>query len=237
MNHARLTAVRAYYESLTDEALLAEAGAGSDAFTAEAWTIVSEQIEQRGLQSKLSPAQDENRQRELALAESVAAEPSRVARLAARIDALPPTIRPAAFGAVLIVCFAMARGAWLVLPVALVYVLATSPHPWQSVMTGVGLAALTMAGGALSGLAYGLVGRHVRTAVRGGCYVAGIVTLAPYMFMLSFIFRLSEGEPLWRPLSGAELGMSGFMTLLFGLVLGRAWFGTDDEGQPGERAT
>ena len=237
MDEARLTTIREYYESLADEALLAEAGRGRDAFTAEAWAIVSEQIERRGLQSDRASQRDLNRQNDATVAEPVVTQPTRIARLAARVDALPPTIRPAAFGALLIVFFAMARGAWLVLPVALIYLFATSPHPWDSLMTGAGIALLAMAGGALSGFAYGLVGRHVRTAIKGGYYLTGIVTLAPYMFVLSFIIRLGEGDPFWRRLSGAELAMAGGMTLLFGLVLGRAWFGPDDEGRGGERAT
>jgi hypothetical protein len=233
MDEARLTAIRAYYASLSDEALLAEAQTGPDAFAPEAWTIVSEQIERRGLQHDRTPEQRPDGHND----ESILNQRGRAARLAARIDALPPTIRPAAFGALLIVFFAMARGAWLVLPIALIYVLATSANPWESIMTGVGIALLAMAGGALSGLAYGLIGRHVRTAVRGGYYLAEILTLAPYMFVLTFILRLSEGEPLWRRLNGGELAISGGMTLLFGLVLGRAWFGPDDESRPSERAT
>ena len=237
MDEATLTALRAYYESLSDEALLAEAGPGRDAFTPEAWTIVSEQIQLRDLQGARTPRQRLDRQDALAGAEPTVNQLGRAARLAVRIDALPPTIRPAVFGALLIVFFAMARGAWLVLPLAVIYLFATSTHPWASLMTGVGIAVLAMAGGALSGLAYGLVGRHVRTAVRGGYYVTGIVTLAPYMFLVPFILRLGEGEPLWHRPSGAELAASGGMTLLFGLVLGRAWFGPDDEANPTEQDT
>jgi hypothetical protein len=237
MDEAKVTAVRAYYESLSDEALLAEADAGRDAFTPEAWTIVSEQIELRGLQNDRAPRQRLHRQNDAAVNGSMANQPSRVARLSARVDTLPPSIRPAVFGALLIVLFAMARGAWLVLPLALIYLFATSTHPWTSLMTGVVIAVLAMAGGALSGLAYGLVGRHLRTAVRGGYYLTGILTLAPYMFVLTLILRLSKGESLWHRLSGTELAMSGILTLIFGLVLGRAWFGPSDEGQPTEPAT
>jgi hypothetical protein len=57
------------------------------------------------------------------------------------------------------------------------------------------------------------------------------------MFVLPFILRLSEGEPFWRRPSGGELAISGGLTLLFGLVLGRAWFGSDDEAKSTERAT
>jgi hypothetical protein len=237
MDETRRTALRAYYESLSDQALLDEAAPGRDAFTPEAWTIVAEQIELRRLQLAHPSRQGLNRQNASADPNSTDSHPSRAERLAARIDALPPTIRPAAFGALLIVFFAMARGAWLVLPLALIYVLATSTDPWASIMTGVGIALLAVAGGALSGLAYGLLGRHVRRVVRGGYYLTGILTLAPYMFVLPFIRRLGEGEPFWRRPSGGELAISGGLTLLFGLVLGRAWFGSDDEAKPTERTT
>lgn len=237
MDETKLVAIRTYYESLSDEALLAEADSGPDAFAPEGWTIVSEQIERRGLHRDSTPPQRRDRHNDAAVDGPWPDQRSRTARLAARIDALPPTIRPAVFGALLIVFFAMSRGALLILPIALIYVLSTGTHPWASIMSGLGIGLLAMAGGAVSGLAYGVIGRRVRTAVRGGCYVSGIVTLAPYMFVLPFIVRLSEGEPLWHRLSGSELAMSGGLTLLFGLVLGRSWFGADDESGPGDRAT
>ena len=104
-------------------------------------------------------------------------------------------------------------------------------------MTGAGVAVLAMVGGGLSGLAYGLVGREVRTTMRGGYYLTGILTLAPYMFVLPYILRLVDGAPFWRRPSGADLTISSIMTLVFGVVLGRAWFGPDDEVKPKERAT
>lgn len=50
-------------------------------------------------------------------------------RLGEWVDGLPKAIRPAVFGALIIVMFMMMRGAWLVAPIAIVYVLATSPTP------------------------------------------------------------------------------------------------------------
>jgi hypothetical protein len=229
MDEAKLRRLRTYYESLSDEALLAEAALGPDAFASEAWTTISEQIDLRGLGS--DHAHRHYRTHETALAELGEQHPGRVQRLAARIDALPPSIKPAAFGALLIVMFAMARGAWIVLPVLVVYVLATSPDPGASLMTGVGIALLAMAGGALSGFAYSFVGRHLRTAVRGGYYLTGIVTLAPYMVVLMYIARLAQGVPLGHRLRGEDVAIPIFMTLLFGIVMGRAWFGPDEKGR------
>jgi hypothetical protein len=233
MNEERSSALRAYYESLSDDALLLEAAPGPEAFVPDAWMIVSEEMELRGLQRPSGLKARANAQGAGAVANPIAEQPTRLDRLGARIDALPPTIRPAVFGALLIVLFAMARGAWLVLPIALIVLFATSAHPWTSLLTGVGVALLTMTGGALSGLAYGLVGRHVRTMPRGGYYVTGVVTLAPYMFVLPYILRLSKSQPFWRLPSGEDLAISGGMTLLFGIALARSWFGPDGDGAPG----
>ena len=154
---------------------------------------------------------------------------NRLDRLGAWIDGLPPAIRPAVYGALLIVLFMMMRGAWFVVPIALVYVFVTSAHPWRDVGTGAGIVALAMLGGALSGLAYGLVGRHLKQAFPGGRYLTGILTVAPYMVLLAFIIRLGDGEPLWRPLATKDFIISGFMTLLFGAVLGHTWFAPDKD--------
>ena len=144
----------------------------------------------------------------------------RVERVAEWVDDLPPTIRPAVFGALIVVFFAMARGAWIIIPIAVIYVFATSPHPWVPIMTGVNIGVLAMVGGGLSGLTYGLVGRHLRTAVRGGYYLAGLLTLAPYMFALSYVIRAAHGIPLWSRPTEPEVVMSTIMTVLFGLAWG-----------------
>lgn len=237
MDDTKLTDLRAYYESLTDEALLAEAEQGPDGFTVAAWAVIAEQVEQRGLKHDRESQRGRNGKHGAAVAESSDRRPTLVERLAARIDDLPPTVRPAAFGASIVLMFAMARGAWIVVPVAVIYVLATSPDPWAWLMTGVGISVLAIAGGALSGLAYGLVGRHVRSAFRGGCYLAGLVTLAPYMFLVPYILRLADGVPFWHRPRGGELAISGIMTLLFGLVLGRAWSEPVKTAEHPKRAT
>jgi uncharacterized membrane protein HdeD (DUF308 family) len=56
------------------------------------------------------------------------------------------------------------------------------------------------------------------------------------MFVLTYIIRLADGVPLWRRPTTADVVISGIMTVLFGLVLGRAWFGPDDEVKPKARA-
>jgi uncharacterized membrane protein HdeD (DUF308 family) len=227
MDEAKLTSLRAYFESLSDEALLDEARLGQDAFAADAWVMLSEEIERRHLTLGHSDRDHSDSRDDAGAGQADIKSPSRVERLAARIDTLPPSIRPAAFGAMLVVMFAMARGASIILPIIVVYVRATSPDPWASLMTGVGIAVLAMIGGALSGFAYSLVGRHLRKAIPGGYYLTGIVTLAPYMFVLSYIVRLSDGVSLWHRPRGGEVAISGVLTLAFGIALGRAWFGEE----------
>jgi hypothetical protein len=235
MDEGKLTSLRAYYESLADDALLSEAALGRDAFAAEAWDIVSREVERRGL--RRHPHRHGKAPHGGVAAEPKGTEPGFVERFAARIDALPPSLKPAAFGATVVVMFAMARGAVYLVPVLVVYVLATSPDPWSTLMTAAGIFVLAMLGGALSGFAYSLLGRRLRTAFPGGYYLTGIVTLAPYMFLLTYIARLTDGIPLWHRPRVPDFAISGFMTLLFGVVVGRAWFGPDDEGEHPTRAT
>lgn len=148
-------------------------------------------------------------------------------RLGEWVDGLPDTIRPAVFGALIIVMFMMVRGAWLVAPIAIVYVLATSPTPAADLTRGIEVVLFAMFAGGMSGLAYGLLGRHLQRAFPGGHYVTGIVTIAPYMFLLPLVIRLIDRKPVWTALSTEDLVISSSMTVMFGLVMGHSWFGPD----------
>lgn len=144
--------------------------------------------------------------------------------LQSRVEDLPDTIRPAVYGALFIVLFMLMRGAWIVAPIAIVYVLVSSDKPAADLTFGALVVAFAMFGGGLSGLSYGLLGRHLRTAVPGGHYLTGVVTISPYMFVLPFILRLIEHEPILRPLTGEDVGIAVVMSLLFGGVMGHSWF-------------
>jgi hypothetical protein len=122
-------------------------------------------------------------------------------RITTWIDSLPDTLRPATYGALFIVLFMLMRGAWLVAPLAIIYVFVTSATPLSDIARGASVVGLAMVGGALSGLAYGLVGRHLRTAMPGGRYLTGIITIAPYMFLLT-----SHNPPCRREAALATLG-------------------------------
>lgn len=149
------------------------------------------------------------------------------ARVGGWVDGLPDTVRPAVFGALFIVMFMMMRGAWLVAPIAIVYVLATSPTPGADLARGTDVVLLAMFAGGLSGLAYGLLGRHLQKAFPGGHYLTGIVTVAPYMFLLPFVSRLIDRERFWSALTTEDLVIASLMTLIFGLGMGQSWFGPD----------
>jgi hypothetical protein len=147
-----------------------------------------------------------------------------IERIEARIDSLPDWLRPAAFGALFIVAFAMMRGAWIILPIVVIYVFATDPAPWQFVAHGFAIAGLAMLAGGLSGLAYGLVGRHIQRAFVGGWYLTGVVTATPYAILLTYIDRLFDHKPLLAPLAGQDLGLSAGLALFIGIVIGHSWF-------------
>jgi hypothetical protein len=170
---------------------------------------------------------------------TISTSKSRLDRLGEWIEALPPSIRPAVYGAGLIVVFMLWRGAWLVAPIAIVAVLVFSPHPLHAIGLSLSVVALAIIGGAFSGLAYGLVGRRVKDALPGGRAVAGILTVAPYMLLLSYIARIREGVPLWSAPTTVELVISALMALLFGTVMGYSWFDSakDGTGNSRERAT
>lgn len=156
-----------------------------------------------------------------------------IVRLGSWVDGLPDTVRPAVFGALIIVMFMMVRGAWLVAPIAIVYVLATSPTPGADLARGTEVVLLAMFAGGLSGLAYGLLGRRIQKAFPGGHYVTGIVTVAPYMFLLPFVSRLIDRGRFWSALTTEDLVIASLMTLIFGLGIGHLWFGPDSTHCPG----
>jgi hypothetical protein len=148
-------------------------------------------------------------------------------RFDAWVESLSPTIRPMVAGAFIIVIFALMRGAWFIVPIAVIYVFATNAHPWSTIAFGAGVTLAAMAAGALSGLSYRVLGRHVQRAFRGGWYITGVVTVAPYMLMLNYINRIVDDEPVLVPLTGEDLLISGFLTLVVGLVIGHSWFGPE----------
>ena len=142
-------------------------------------------------------------------------------RLGARIDALPEFWRPAAYGAGIVLMWMGMRGALFVLPIAVVYVLITSQTPIADLGKGAIVVGLAMLGGALSGLAYGAIGRQLLKFRPLGRYLAGTITLAPYMFVLIYIIDFTKGVSLLHRPSTEDLVVAGLMAVFFGAVMGR----------------
>jgi hypothetical protein len=147
----------------------------------------------------------------------------------ARIEAMPESLRPAAFGAGIVLFMTLSRAGMIVGPILVAIVLFQSETPGADLLLGVKVLLLATLGGALGGLAYGVVGRRLRFAFPGGRYLAGIVAVMPYTFVLGYLVGLLDDErkPLWRLLDRQELGISVFLGVLFGLVVGHSWFAPD----------
>ena len=150
-------------------------------------------------------------------------------RVAGLIESLPEWLRPAAYGAGLVVFMTLSRAGLVVGPVLVAIVLLTSDTPLADLRVGATVLFLALSGGALGGLAYGVLGRRLRYAFPGGRYLAGIVSVWPYTLVLSYLIGLIDDvpKPLWRWLTAAELTISTFLGVLFGLVVGHSWFAPD----------
>jgi hypothetical protein len=57
-----------------------------------------------------------------------------------------------------------------------------------------------------------------------GPHLAGIVTVAPYVMGMLRIVRAADGESIIAPLDAFDWAFGMFMSLVFGSVLGHAWF-------------
>ena len=136
------------------------------------------------------------------------------------IEDQPAWLRPPLYGALLVPAWALARGALFLLPVAFVAVLLTSDHPLRSIGTGLLIFSLAVAGAALSGLAYSLLGRPVRGVPIIGPILAGWLSSWPYAFTLLLIIRLFDGVPIVAPFGRPEWFTFGFGTLYIGAMIG-----------------
>jgi cbb3-type cytochrome oxidase subunit 1 len=118
----------------------------------------------------------------------------------------------------------MARGALLLLPIAIIVVFVTDEHPLRTLGTGLLIFCLAVAGAALSGLAYSFVGRRVRETRFIGPYLAGWLSTWPYLLVVLVIIRLHKGIPLTDPFAGADWFVLAFGTLYAGTALGWMFF-------------
>jgi hypothetical protein len=139
-----------------------------------------------------------------------------------RLEKLPVPLRGPVCGAALIWILIGFKGGFIGLPIVILGILVTSASPSADLaMVGMvfGLATL---GGAAGGLAYDVIGRPLR-AVPLGDYLAGVVSVAPYVAFVVVIIRATEHKPLLVAPDAAELFSFGICTLLFGLVFGHSF--------------
>jgi hypothetical protein len=105
----------------------------------------------------------------------------------------------------------------------------------RALLVAAGILILAMCGGAVGGLAYSLLGRPLRRVPGIGRYLAGLVSVAPYVALIIPGIRLKEGKSLWGPIGSAELFAFWVCTVLFGLTIGHVWFAPDAESRASEK--
>ena len=129
------------------------------------------------------------------------------------IDRVPQGARPAVVGAALLAAVVLVRV--LLSPPALLAA--------QGGLVEVVLAIGTAAGaGAAGGLAYSLTRPSLRKLGRVGAYLTGIVCVLAYTGALAIAAPVAFGE---RIVDGrADLVIFGVVSLVFGLMIGHAWF-------------
>lgn len=148
----------------------------------------------------------------------------RLAGLDGWLERQPAWLRPPIYGALIVVFLMGARGAAFTLPLLVVAVLFISKHPARDLALGAALVGAAIVGGGLAGLAYSVAGRWVRPIPTIGPYAAGVLTVAPYMAVITLIVRVSDARPLVSPIQTAEVIAFGIMSVLFGVALGQALF-------------
>jgi hypothetical protein len=151
----------------------------------------------------------------------------RVARTEMWIEARPEWLRPILYGPALLLVAMFARGALVLGPILLVALILASDAPLQDVASLVFVFAIAIGGSAAGGLAYTVIGRYLRTFRYIGPYIAGIVTLFPYMFSVMFIVRAIDHEAIIAAPTSDELFAAIVMSGFFGSMLGHAWAGRD----------
>jgi hypothetical protein len=139
-----------------------------------------------------------------------------------RIKTLPEFFQPIAYGAAIILFFMGVRGALVIFPIAVIYVLATSSTPLAELEMGAGFLLLAIAAGALSGLSYSLFGKYLRRLGPMGPYLAGIVTVAPYVLVLFHLNTDSKSHTLFQSMDVWDYGLVVLMSVLFGSIIGVA---------------
>lgn len=148
-------------------------------------------------------------------------------RLEARINSLPEFWRPVAGGASIIVMFMAARGAVFLLPIALIYVLLTSSTPLADLRMGAGFLLIAILAGALSGLMYSLVGKHLRRFGVVGYYLSAIITVAPYMLIIIQLDADSKTTRFFHHADSWDYAFAAIASIVVGSLFGHAFYKRD----------
>lgn len=147
-----------------------------------------------------------------------------IERFANRVDSLPRWAQPMVYGACFVLVLMGFRGAAVVLPVLILVVLVASETPVLDIVRVFGVLGLAVLGGGLSGASYSLLGRHGRRVRLIGPYIAGVLTVVPYLLVLILVVRLLEQEVVFAPVGRAELFVVAIMAGIFGPVIGHMFF-------------
>ncbi len=136
------------------------------------------------------------------------------------IDARPEWMRPALHGAGILAAMTSVR--------ALFALLGAAREPRLALMA-LGAVVLAAVAGAGGGLVYAFVGRPARRVPVVGPYLAGVIAVAGYLACAAGLMALGGQAPGTGDL-GATLFSYGFVSLLFGLVVGHTWFRPEKPG-------
>jgi len=120
------------------------------------------------------------------------------------IDGLPAWLRPPVYGALFVLLLMGLRGLVIVFPIVLIALL-WSRTPLTDLGMILGVLGLALFGGFLAGLSYSLVGRWLRPIPVMGPYLAGIITVLPYMLAVLVIVHIMDQTPLQWPPDGGDV--------------------------------
>jgi hypothetical protein len=153
-------------------------------------------------------------------------------KLEAWINTLPEFWRPIATGGSIIVVFMVARGAAFLLPIGVIYVVVTSSTPLADLARFAGFLLIAILAGALSGLMYALVGKHLRRFGAVGYYLSGVITVAPYMLVLVHLDMDSKSPALLHRADTWGYAFAAIGSILVGTLFGHAYYKRDQRKSP-----
>jgi hypothetical protein len=146
----------------------------------------------------------------------------RLAGAMERLESLPVPIRGPVTGAALIWLLIGLKGGFIGLPLVIVGILWKSQTPGADLALVGAVFGLATVGGAVAGLVYDIIGRPLRSLPLGD-YLAGLVSVAPYVAFVVLIIRLSEHRSLLEPPEAAEVFSFAICTLIFGIGFGHSF--------------